>query len=136
MKKLFGYIAVLCTAVLVLLAFAGCNGDKNKNGIDATGNWKIDLNQDGLSYNQTQVYKPIVEALNGKVEIKSDGKLTISAEMGGESKQGDGTWTLEGEKLSINDPIGALGKVGTVTFTYKDGKFLSDSQQYVCLTKS
>lgn len=135
MKKLFRYMAVLCAAMFVLLALAGCSGGDQKETINAAGNWKISLNEDGISYQQTQVYKPIVEAMEGKLELKSDGKLQITAKMSGEDKSGEGTWTLEEEKLTVYDPIGALGKVGSVTFTYKDGKFLSDSQKYICLIK-
>ena len=136
MKKLFGYMTVLCAVLVVLSVLAGCSGSDSSGGVNAVGTWKISVNEDGLTYQQTQIYKPIVDAMDGKLEIKSEGKLQISAKMNDEDKSGEGTWTLEGEKLTINDPIGALGKVGSVTFTYKDGKFLSDSQKHVCLIRS
>lgn len=136
MKKLFGYMTVLCAVLVVLSVLAGCSGSDSNGGVNAVGTWKISVNEDGLTYQQTQIYKPIVDAMDGKLEIKSEGKLQISAKMNDEDKSGEGTWTLEGEKLTINDPIGALGKVGSVTFTYKDGKFLSDSQKHVCLIRS
>ena len=73
--------------------------------------------------------------MDGKLEFKSEGKVQISANVGSDSKSMEGSWSVEGDKVTIIDPTGALGSVGSVTFTHKDGKLYSDSQKYVCLVR-
>ena len=129
MKKLFGFLAALCVASLILLTISGCSGGDSKNELNLNGNWKIALNDRDITYQQTQIYGPIVDAMDGKLEFKSEGKV------GSDSKSMEGSWSVEGDKVTIIDPTGALGSVGSVTFTHKDGKLYSDSQKYVCLVR-
>ena len=93
MKKLFGFLAALCVASLILLTISGCSGGDSKNELNLNGNWKIALNDRDITYQQTQIYGPIVDAMDGKLEFKSEGKVQISANVGSDSKSMEGSWS-------------------------------------------
>ncbi len=135
MKRLFGVIAVLCLTAVMLLAFTGCNGG-DKSSINIQGNWKLALNETEITFRETQTYKPIIESMDSKLEFASDGKVRISGNVGDNKVDSEGTWTLDGEKLTITDSSGALGSSGTLTYTYKDNRFVSDTQKHICLVRA
>jgi uncharacterized protein (TIGR03066 family) len=82
----------LCGVLAVLSAFTGgmAADDKKADPIDAkklVGKWEAK----GLGDGESLV-----------LEFKNDGKMALTAAKGEEQERGDGTYTLDGNKLTVN----------------------------------
>lgn len=141
MRKIGKSMMILCAALMIVLTAAACGGKEEAKGLNVEGSWKIALYEEGLAFDQITMYKTYLEGLetkDSKLQFKSDSQVTISAVVKGEKKSTDGSYSINGNTVTVIDPMGyAVGTAGTITMEYKNGKLVVDSQgqHYLCFVK-
>lgn len=111
-----------CLAGLLLTACGGDSGG-TATAADLAGSWGVDTDALKKSFSESEAIKNIPEAMRPKVMegignstytvvIKADGTWTSSGTLGPTEQQERGTWTLDGNKI-------------TVLVTHEDGKALA-----------
>ena len=102
MKKLISLILILCMACMLVPAMAE----------DAAGIWyAVEMTSEGLTI------KPAEVGMSMTLELKEDGTAEMVMEMAGQKDTDAGTWSVEGDTLSMTF------KEATLTATIADGKF-------------
>ena len=109
MKKLISLILILCMACMLIPAMAE---------EDVTGVWYlVEVTSQGISVN------PADMGMVSTVTLNPDGTLTAVMEMMGQKQEETGTWSLEGDVLTISE------EDTTISATVADGKFALASDQ-------
>lgn len=118
-KKL---VAVLLLVVMVF-SLAACGSNS------IVGVWKMDvgslLQQVGMSESEYEAMKSLLGDMEGTVEFTSDGKMITKVTAMGQTQTQEGTYTVEGDKLTMDGSTG----------TYKiDGNKLTLTQNGMSMT--
>ena len=97
--RYFSQVAsTLIASVLATLVLFGCGNGSEGSGAGVTAAQIVG------TWDQTSAMgKPVVEGgLRTSFEFKPEGKLVKTYTMGPEVKSADGSWSLDGSKLSMN----------------------------------
>ena len=101
MKKLTALFLILCMACMLVPALAE---------EDVTGDWTLyQMGIGGTMFDASTLGMDIV------MHVNADGTVVQNGEIAGQNMDGSGTWTLEGDTLTI-----AMGKTPKV-YTFADG---------------
>ena len=134
MKKIGKALALLVMAAVLVFSVAACISE-GKDDVNIVGTWGLTVDSSLTNYQEAEMYKSMVEAMNAVLEFKEDGVLIVSAKMGESENKLQGSWKYEKGTLTISDPTGATtAGAGSTTYTYKDGKFIP-ATGCICIIK-
>ncbi len=136
MKTITRVLSITLLTMFLLFAAAGCSKSEDDK-LSVEGSWVTGVKDEGINHDEKTFYENYLKNFETKLEFKSDGTADISGKVNGTEVSGSGTWKLDDTTLTLSDPVGGInGTAGQFIFKYKDGVFLAEQPEYLCLKRA